>query len=69
MIDFNKLKQKYGTHEKAAIAMGISARTYFTWKLKSQKKESLSSQATALIERHIADGGLSGKGRKKSTST
>ena len=35
MIDsaiFTQLRQKYGSHNKVAKALGISSRTYFNWR-------------------------------------
>ena len=50
-IDFEKLKQKYGTHQEAARVMGIPVRTYFEWKKRMAADEELPPAQMALLEK------------------
>ena len=68
MSDFDRLKNKYGTHERAASAMGISARTYFNWKRRNAEGAKLAPQIVAFIKQHINEGMNRESSRKKKTS-
>ena len=50
---FDVLREKYGSHRKAALALGIPLRTYMDWKNRGFKKASRSKLVEIFLEESL----------------